>query len=528
MRYPLKICISFICILYVFLSFTFLASAQQSAMNYFADGVEAFEMADYEESLKSFKKAIELNPSNFEFHYYLGLTYSAMKRYEDALMVFESIVDKEPVRFRKVYFEIAGVYSRQKKYQKAIDTLSLVEGIDPKEPLIYLEKGYGYQRLKDYDKAIENFNKAKDLDPKFTQIAYYNIAVLYFETEEFDRAEEMFYKAIEVNPNTAIAQNARQGITNIKGARKARKPWYLSASLTYGYDDNVLLKPLEQADIISATGEVLEEEDEFQTFFLRGGYKFINRKDFEIGAGYSLYCTGYEDLTDNNVLGHIPHLYLQYRGHPFYFRFQYDFSYYYTGGKENGQDKGLFLTFGSDSDEKLRMHSFLPTFTIVEPYNLNTVFTLSYQDKEYLDGLTPDASHYSGNIVQSYKIPNRQCYLRIGYKYGNEDSTEESSSYYYHQGLLGLSSSLFWGVWCDIFIAYEKTYFDRNPAISLVGERRDSKYMGAISLSRDISNIFRLSFSYNYTNNDSNVTKDGMDPYEFEKNVYSLMITGVF
>lgn len=527
MRYPLKVCISFFCIFSVLLSFTFLASAQQSAMNYFADGVDAFDSSAYQEAIRSLKKAIELDPSNLEFHYYLGLTYNAMKQYEDALDVFESIVDKEPVKFRKVYFEIACIYSRQKEYQKAIDTLSLIEGIDPKEPRTYLEKGYAYQKLKDYYKAVDNFNKAKDIYPKFTQLAYYNIAVVHFEAEEFDKAEEMFSKTIEVNPDTAIAQNARQSMINIKGARKARKPWYLSTYLSYGYDDNILLKPLEQDAVVSATGVPLNEGDQFQTFFLSGGYKFINRKDFEIGAGYSLYCAGYEDLTDNNILGHIPYLYLQSNDHPFYFRFQYDFSYYYTGGK-NGQDKDFFLTFGSGSDKKLRMHSFTPTFTIMEPYDLNTVFSFSYQDKDYLDEVTPNASHYSVNIIQSYKIPNKQCYVRMGYKYGNEDSVDEISSYCYHQGLVGLSSSLFWGVWCDISVTYEKTYYDRNPAISLVGERRDNKYIGAISLSRDISDMFRFIFSYSYTNNDSNIIIDEMDPYEFKKNVYTLTIMGTF
>jgi len=528
MRHLLKACLSLTCILSVFLSLTFFASAQQSAMNYFADGVEAFDSASYQEAILSLKKAIELDPSNLEFQYFLGITYSAMERYDDALKVFESIVSKEPFTFRKTYFEIAALFSRQGKYQEVIDTLNRIEKIDPKNARIYLEKGYAYQRLQDYEKAIDNINKAKDLEPKLTQVAYYGIASVYFDAEKFDKAEQMFTQAIEVDPSTDTAKNARQSIINIKAARKARKPWYLSASLNYGYDDNVLQKPLEQAAVVSPTGKALDEGDEFQTLFLTGGYKFINRKDLEIGAGYSLYCTGYEDLVENNVLGHIPHLYLQYNNHPFYFRFQYDFSYYYTGGKENGQDKGLFLTFGNDSDDNLRMHSFMPTFTIVEPYNLNTVIALGYQDKEYLDGITPDASHYSGMIVQSYKIPNRQCYPRIGYKYANEDATEESSSYYYHQGLAGLSSSLFWGVWCDISITYEKTYFNRNPAISLDGKRRDSKYMGAISLMRDISDMFRLMFVYNYTNNDSNVTNDKMDPFEFEKNVYSLMITGRF
>ncbi|MBL7177860.1 MAG: tetratricopeptide repeat protein [Desulfobacteraceae bacterium] len=398
-----KLCSPTIVVL-IFLTFTPFASAQQNAMNYFVDGVDAFEDGLYEDAVLSLKKAIELDPSNLEFHYYLGLSYTSLKQYEEALRVFESIVEKEPEAFRKAYFEIAAIYSRQEEYQKTVDTLTIVEKIDPKEVRVYLEKGYAYQRLKVYDQAIENFNRVKDLEPKMLQVIYYNIASVHFEAEAFDRAEEMFTKAIEVDPDTSTAENARQSIMNIKGAKRARRPWYLSTSLSWAYDSNVLLKALEQASVVYDTREVSDVADQFQTFLLRGGYKFINRKELEAGAGYSLYCTGYKDLTQNNILGHIPHLYLNFSTHPFYLRGQYDLSYYYTGGKEDGKNNLFFLTFGGGSEKKLILHNFMPTLTIVEPYDLKSEITLSYQKKDYLDEVTSDASHCSGGIVQSYKI----------------------------------------------------------------------------------------------------------------------------
>ncbi len=516
-----------IILLAIFLSFSPLASAQQSAMNYFVNGVEAFEVGSFQEAISSLEKAIDLEPSNLEFQYYLGLTYSAMKRYEDALKVFESIVDKEPDRFRKAYFEIAAIYAKQGEYQKTIDTLALVEEKDPKDVRIYLEKGYAFQRLKDYDQAIESFNKAKDLEPKMLQAVYYNIAAVYFEAEAFDRAGEMFTKAIEVDPATPIAANARQSIINVRGAKRARRPLYVSASFAWGYDDNVLLKPLEQAAVISpVTGQALNEGDEFQTFLLRGGYKFINRKNIEVGAGYSLYITGYDDLFESNVLGHIPHLYLQYREDPIYFRIQYDFSYYYSGGRENGQDVGFYLT--DCSDDRLRMHSVMPTITIVEPYGLKSEITLNYQDKEYLDGVTPDASHYSAGIVQSYKIPNKELYLRLGYKYGDEDASVEESSYSYHEGLLGLSSPIYREIWGDISLTYGSTDYSYNPAFTVAGERQDKRYMYAVSLTRPLYERFQLMFSYNHTRNNSNISDGVKDPYKFKKSTYNLMITGTF
>jgi tetratricopeptide (TPR) repeat protein len=503
---------------------SFNAFSQQNAMNYLVDGVEALDVADYQKAVTSFKKAIDLEPENLQFQYHLGLAYSSMGKHEDALKIFRSIVDKEPVRFLKAYFDIAAVYANQKKYREAIDTLTTIEDINPQETRVYLEKGYAYQKLGDHEKAVENFNKAKDLDPAMLQIARYNIAAVYAETEDFNKAEEMFDKAIQVDPDTPIAENARKSIVNVKAAKKARKPWQLSASFSWGYDDNVLLKPLEQAAITAATGETLDEGDQYQNFIASGSLNFINRKDLEIGAGYSLYCVGYKELTENNILGHTPSLYLQYNGHPFYMRLQYDFSYYYTGADEDEDNDAPFLTFGDGSDGKLRMHSIRPILVIIEPHDLKSEITFSYQDKEYLDEETSDASHYLLGIVQYYKIPKIQCFLRAGYKYGYEDADEEESTYKYHQGLLGVSSYLYWDIWGDLSVSYERTSFNHNPGFAVEGERRDNKYMVGFSLNKTIADVLQLTLFYNYTHNDSNVSQGGTDPYKFDKNEYGIKI----
>jgi len=517
----------FVLVLFLFLPGT--ALAQQIAMNHFVDGVEAYEMGSYQTAVTSLEKAIALEPGNLEFHYYLGLTYSAMERFDEALQVFGKIVEKEPVAFRKAYFEIAAVYAKQKRYQRAIDTLSLVQESAPKEARVYLEKGYAYQKLEQYDLAITYFNKSKDLEPEMLQLIYYNIGTVHYEAEAFDTAEEMFTKAIEVNPDTSIAQNARQAIVNARGAKKARKPWYLSGSFTWSYDDNVLQKALEQAAVVSPTGATLDEADAFQTLIVRGGYKLLNRKDLELGAGYSLYAAGYRDLVDNNILGHIPHLYLNYNRHPLYLRLPYEFSYYRTGGKENGQDLGFYLTFGSDSDKKLKMHALSPALTIVEPHNLKSEITFAYQDKDYLDDITSDAGQSSIGIVQYYKFPDKEIYPRAGYKYGSEDADQDIYSYTYHQVLLGIASALpWWKTRGDISLTYEKTAFHTNPLYKLTGEREDRKYILALSIAKPLSDIFQLAFSYSYTRSDSNVSSNGIDPYEFKKNVYGLMITALF
>jgi len=505
MRNVISISVLALCVPLFLASIT---SAQQSPMDNFLDGVEAYDAGLYEQAETPFQKAIELEPANLEYRYYLGLTYSAMKRYGEALEVFEAIVEEQPEVFRKAFFEIAALHAKQKHYQKAIDTLSRVEEIDPTDARIYLEKGYAFQRLNVYDRAIANFNKAKEINPAMSQLVYYNIGTAHYAAEAFDQAEKLFTRAIELDPTTPIA---RQGIVNARGAKRALRSWYLSGSFTWGYDDNVLQKALEQAAVVSPTGETLDETDQFQTLNVRMGGRMLNNKKIEAGVGISCFTTVYHDLTDNNVVGLIPHAYIHSRFHPVYVNLHYDWGHYDAGG-----------------DEKLRMHALYPVVTLVEPYNLKTEVSCAYQDKDYRDELTSDAKHLSLGVTQHYQIPETHLSPRLGYTYGSDDADEDMFSYSTHQILLGLASALPWDIRGDISLTYEKTGFENNPYYTDEGKRKDTKYILMLSVAKPLSDIFQLSFSYSHTRNDSNVSSGSADPYEFKKNVYGLMITAVF
>ena len=146
----------------------------------------------------------------------------------------------------------------------------------------------------------------------------------YLEEERFDQASEMFRKAVELDPKTPLAESARQTIPRVEEAAWGRKPWYLTTSFNWGYDDNVARDPLGEVSGGPVTGGT-GKGDQYQTFFLRTGYKVLNLKDYEAGVGYTLFSLGYRDWTDSNVTSHSPHAYFQADWDPVFFRFQYDF-----------------------------------------------------------------------------------------------------------------------------------------------------------------------------------------------------------
>ncbi len=505
------------------------AQTEQNALNYFADGIEALDVQDFEAAAQSFKQAMTLEPQNLEFQYHLAVAYVRLKRDQEALDIFESLIKKDPEIYFKAYFDIAGVYSREGVFQKALDTLNLAEQAAPNSARVYLEKGYVYKNLKEYDLSIKSFNRAKELDPKETQLAYYMIGAVDLEREEFENADLMFKKAIKVAPKTPLALNAKQTLPAVEQAAWARKPWYLTTALNWGYDDNVPRNPIEELTGGPVTG-VIGAGDQFQTFFLVGGYKFLNRKDMEIGAGYSLFSLGYKDYTENNVTSHSPHAYFQGNFDPVYLRFQYDFSYFYAGGKKQGINSPVYLTFANNSYAKMRMNSFMQTISILEPYNLRSDINLNYQMKNYLDGAA-DATRYGADITQSYKFPDTECYPRIGYRHAYERSADRQSVYSYHEIFAGISSPIYWGITGDVSFSYMRTdYPEFGPTFST--KRLDQTYTVAVTLNRYLVERLLLTFNFLHIKNDSNYValEDpySNNPYTFKKNIYLLAIVYSF
>lgn len=498
---------------------------KSTAMDFFMDGIDALDMENFGEAAQLFEKAADMEPQNLEYQYYIGVAYVRLKKNREALEIFQSLIENDPKLFFKAYFDIAAIYSSEKKFEKAITILKKAEKIDPKSGRVFLDMGYAYKDLGEYGQAIKCFSRAKELDPKLNQISVYMTGATYLEEEQFDQANLMFKKAVELDPETPLAESARQTIPRVEEAAWARKPWYLITSFNWGYDDNVARDPLQEVSggpVSGGTGK----GDQYQTFFLRTGYKFLNLKEYEAGVGYTLFSLGYRDWTDSNVTSHSPHAYFQADWEPVFFRFQYDFTYFYSGGEKQGINPPIYLTFANNSYARLRMHSFMPTISILEPYDLRTDINLIYQIKDYLDGVTGNSSRYAADITQSYQIPNTRILPRIGYRTAYEPSDDDPSTYSYHELMAGLAASIYWDIWGDLSFAYMRTHY---PDFTPSDGRRDSTYTTTFSLKRYFMERLLLSFSYIHIKNDSDyVSPKNEDLYTFRKNVYTLEITYVF
>jgi len=413
-------------------------------------------------------------------------------------------------------------------YGAILDTLLNAEAVRPATGRIYLERGYALKNLGRYDEAVRSLLQAGEYEPGLLQTIYYDIGIIYFTEKRYDESEDMFRKSEQLDPDTPRAREARVAIQNVRAARRAERRWYLSTSFEWGYDSNVPLNAL--GGVADPVTGVLGEGDQFQTFTLYTGYRFLSREDLQLGAGYSLYTRGYQDWTVNNLIGHTPNVYLIYNLKPVLFKLQYDFSYYRSGADSDGGNDLWFLTFGKGSEELLLMHSVSPTISIFEAGNWRTDVLLNYQWKDYRDNITPDADRYSAGVFQYFQIPQRQIYPRIGYRYINEDADISAASYDMHEFHAGVAGEIYWGIYGDFTLRYSKTnYGDSNffMPYGYSGNLKQRTYGLLFSLKRRFFEGLYLEAYYSHYKNNSNWPVDP-DIYKYDKNVFIMKATYVF
>ncbi len=138
--------------------------------DYLNQGTDFYYKGKYDEALKAFNKAIELDSKNAKAWLSKGAAFGLLKRYDEALETFN----------------------------KAIE-------LDSKNARVWSGKGAAFVGLERYDEALKIFDKAIELDPKDTAGAWSGKGIALVGLERYDEALKIFDKAIELNPKNAEA-----------------------------------------------------------------------------------------------------------------------------------------------------------------------------------------------------------------------------------------------------------------------------------------------------------------------------------
>lgn len=473
-------------------------------------GIEEMSRGEYEKALEKFQRAVEREPHNPDVHYFSGLAYARLGNYPSAITAFQRVLDLHP-KDPRVHYEMGMAYFSMEDYSKAMDSFKRAHRDDPSNALVLLYLGVTYQRMGQHKRSIRYVRKAKKLDPQLAQLSEFYLGMAYMGLGWEREASETLQMCIEIDPTTEVAVRARDSIAVIAERKKPEKRWDLSATLSFQYDDNVVLKP----EGVTTAVLISDESDFRGVGFLWGEYRFLQGKPWLAGIRGSFYQSIHTSLHDYDVTDTAASLYGGYRGEVMSFPYKVEADYVYE-----------YTWLGNRS--YLERNSGVASLDINETSYLLTQVAYRAQKKDFFNqpfvgrADDRDALNHRGGLTQYLFFSEGTRYIHGGYFYDRDDADGSNWDYDGHFFNLGFCTPLMYEVRLRLQGGYYLQNFD-NTHTTFLKKRRDKELTGHVSLDRDLGKYLNLSAYYVHQDHSSNI-----DAFEYDRNIYFVSLTGRF
>ena len=142
------------------------------------------------------------NPKDAVAYYLLGMIQGSLKHFEAAETALQRAIDLQPT-WAPPHQSLAGIYLAQGKKQEAVQRYEAVLAADKGNAAAYLFLGLLYEKDREYDKAMQIYERALKANPNFW-FAANNLAFLLSESSDqkadLERALELSQKALKLRP----------------------------------------------------------------------------------------------------------------------------------------------------------------------------------------------------------------------------------------------------------------------------------------------------------------------------------------
>ena len=167
------------------------------ADQYYQEGLVFYERMEYDRSIDSFIKVLEVAPygkDNDLVYYNLGMAYFKQRHYDKSIYQFTKALELTAKESHKRKFNIlmwrGNAFQQNKEFDNAIKDYSDAIRLIPKHEDtkdIYHNRAWSWINKGNYDKAIEDFSSAISIDPEF-DASCYGRAYVWFKKADFQRA----------------------------------------------------------------------------------------------------------------------------------------------------------------------------------------------------------------------------------------------------------------------------------------------------------------------------------------------------
>lgn len=195
----------------------------QEAEKRYQNGLELMKAGQYDEALKSFESILSVH-ENAEVYYNMGFINSVKELYEEALKCFRRAtqVNNSYARAYKMMAEVqvklgrndlaeenlrqaGAIFMERRQDQEAEEVFQQVIKINPDTINVFNGLGIIYRRQGKFKEAIQQYKKALRVHPEDEHI-FYNLSRVYLETKDYKNAKSALEDSIRVKPDFSQAK----------------------------------------------------------------------------------------------------------------------------------------------------------------------------------------------------------------------------------------------------------------------------------------------------------------------------------
>jgi tetratricopeptide (TPR) repeat protein len=164
-----------------------------------------FQLGDYANAEKYFRKEIEIDPKSSAAYNNLGFLLKTQKKHAEASKIFETAKQLAP-NSSDVFYNLGSLYTELGQNKKAIQSFSQAVKINPTMVEAYNNLGTLYALEKNFTEAENALRTAIKLEPLLDE-PYYNLGIMLGDMGRFLEAKTMLLKTLELNPQHFKARN---------------------------------------------------------------------------------------------------------------------------------------------------------------------------------------------------------------------------------------------------------------------------------------------------------------------------------
>jgi len=183
-----------------------IADAPQNAALYAKRGELFYSQEGYDEAIRDFTQAIELDSTRPVYYHQLADAHLDYFRSRRALEIMEEAAERFPENIPTL-LKLSEYYLILKQYEASMKTIDKILRQDPQNAEAYFMFGMNFEEQGDTIRAINSYQKSVDLDAEIID-GWINLGQLYAERGS-PLARRYFENAVRIDPRNVTALHAQ-------------------------------------------------------------------------------------------------------------------------------------------------------------------------------------------------------------------------------------------------------------------------------------------------------------------------------